>query len=351
MGDKEPTLRHDRAVPTPRLEPMAAFRGTTARDLVEVTDDPTALDTGGRWAVALTFEGGVTLARFASWTDDPPHGEEVGHWSGPNPDTWVDSLPHAPYVSAVAGIRELIASGDVYQVNLCRVLRAPLPDPSADDPARLWRSLTRGNPAPYEGFVRFPDVSVVSASPELFLRRHGDLVSSGPIKGTATTAAGLTAKDRAENIMIVDLVRNDLARVCRPGTVAVPHLLAIEHHPGLVHLVSTVSGQLQSDQTWIDILAATMPPGSVSGAPKLAALDVIARCEPTPRDFYCGAIGWIDADRAQAELAVAIRSFWIHDGHVYFGTGAGITWGSDPEQEWQETVLKARRLIGLAGGA
>jgi len=330
---------------------MAAFRGTPARDLVEVTHDPEVLAGGGRWAVAITFEGDVTLARFARWSDDPPRDDEVGRWQVPAADRWVDSLPRREYVAAVSGIRERIAAGDVYQVNLCRVLRAPVPDHGDADPAALWRSLTVGNPAPYEGFLRIPGVSVISASPELFLHRCGDHISSGPIKGTAATAGGLTAKDRAENIMIVDLVRNDLARVCRPGSVSVPHLLAVEQHPGLVHLVSTVSGQLQRGCTWIDILAATMPPGSVSGAPKLSALDVIAHYEPVPRGFYCGAFGWIDVDRAQAQLAVAIRSFWVSDGHVHFGTGAGITWGSDPDAEWQETVLKAARLMGLAGGA
>ena len=351
VGDKEPTLRHDRAVPTPSREPMAAFPGTTARDLVEVTDDLAALGSGGRWAVAITFEGAVTLAKFSHWSDVPPGDAEVGDWQGPRSNSWVDSLPRDAYVAAVSGIRERIAAGDVYQVNLCRVLRAPVPDQGSADPAALWRDLSRGNPAPYEGFLRIPEITVISASPELFLSRDGDLISSGPIKGTAPTAAGLTAKDHAENIMIVDLVRNDLARVCRPGSVNVPHLLAVEQHPGLVHLVSTVSGRLQDGATWADILMATMPPGSVSGAPKISALEVIAHFEPVPRSYYCGAFGWIDADHSRAQLAVAIRSFWISDAHLHFGTGAGITWGSDPEAEWQETVLKARRLMSLANGA
>jgi para-aminobenzoate synthetase component 1 len=217
---------------------------------------------------------------------------------------------------------------------------------------------------------------VVSASPELFLRLDGDLLTSAPIKGTATTPDGLTAKDRAENVMITDLVRNDLQPVCLPGTVEVTALLHVEHHPGLVHLVSTVQGRLDPDlagtgDLWSRVLAATYPPGSVSGAPKSAALRVIADLEPVPRGPYCGTVGWIDADAGRAELAVGIRTFWwtaddpattaAHapartpeggvqpvTGTLRFGTGAGITWGSDPEAEWAETELKARRLIGLA---
>jgi para-aminobenzoate synthetase component 1 len=206
-------------------------------------------------------------------------------------------------------------------------------------------------------------VWVVGASPELYLAvdpgPDGPVVSSGPIKGTARTAAGLTAKDRAENVMITDLVRNDLQRVCRPGTVAVTDLLAVEEHPGLVHLVSRVAGDLApsvagAPDAWRRILAATFPPGSVSGAPKSSALRLIAELETAPRGPYCGAVGWIDADAGTMELSVGIRTFWWTDGPrdeggvLRFGTGAGITWGSDPAAEWAETELKAERLVGLA---
>ena len=149
--------------------------------------------------------------------------------------------------------------------------------------------------------------------------------------------------------MIADLIRNDLQRVCRPGTVEVTRLLEVEHHPGLVHLVSTIRGRLAAGAGWPEIFAATMPPGSVSGAPKSTALRVIGDLEQVPRGPYCGAVGWVDADRNRACLAVGIRTFWWESGRLCFGTGAGITWGSDPQQEWEETELKARRLIGLAG--
>jgi para-aminobenzoate synthetase component 1 len=236
----------------------------------------------------------------------------------------------------------------VYQVNLTRRLSAPLP--AGADVAALGAALAEGNPAPYSAVVRIPAAGclVASASPELFLGRDGDLVSSGPIKGTAPTPAGLTAKDRAENVMIVDLVRNDLGRVCEYGSVQVPALLALEHHPGLVHLVSTVTGRLQPGRGWADAIEATFPPGSVTGAPKLAALAHIARLEPVPRGVYCGAVGWVDADRQRGELNVAIRTFWVEEGLLHLGSGGGITWDSDPADEWAEAELKARRLLAVA---
>uniref|UniRef100_UPI002027FDB4 chorismate-binding protein n=1 Tax=Actinotalea sp. C106 TaxID=2908644 RepID=UPI002027FDB4 len=231
------------------------------------------------------------------------------------------------------------------------------------DARGLAAVLAAGNPAPWSGGVHVPSSSglapawVVTASPELYLRLEDGVVTSGPIKGTAPTAAGLTDKDRAENVMIADMVRNDLQRVSHPGTVEVTSLLALEQHPGLVHLVTTVQGELLDGHgDWPALLDATYPPASVSGAPKSAALGVIADLEPVARGPYCGAVGWIDADEGRAELAVGIRTFWWTSefgGVLRFGTGAGITWGSDPAGEWAETELKARRLVDLAsrGGA
>jgi para-aminobenzoate synthetase component 1 len=158
--------------------------------------------------------------------------------------------------------------------------------------------------------------------------------------------------------MIVDLVRNDLARVCGPGTVEVTELCATEPHPGLSHLVSTVRGELRAGLGWADLLAASFPPGSVTGAPKSSAMRLIDELEPVQRGPYCGAVGWVDADRGAGELAVGIRTFWLEAGRgqpdgsptpLCVGTGAGITWGSDPAGEWHETQLKARRLLAVAG--
>ncbi len=326
--------------------PYACLGGRLATGLVEVSDDPAVLDSAGFWVVVGTFEGVWTCARFAHVEAGPPPAGTP--WRGPTRDAWRTSLSADEYRAGVRRIRELIAAGTVYQVNLCRVLSAPLPDSSRLD--ELAHVLAAGNPAPYAARVQVmdADTDVVCASPELFLRRDGHGVSSAPIKGTGRVAADLTAKDVAENVMIVDLVRNDLGRVCRPGSVVVEDALSVEQHPGLVHLVSTVRGELTDGTTWPDLLAAVFPPGSVSGAPKSTALTTIAELEPAPRGPYCGAIGWVDADRGSAELAVGIRTFWRADGHLHLGTGAGITWGSDPEREWQETELKAARLLRLA---
>jgi para-aminobenzoate synthetase component 1 len=278
-----------------------------------------------------------------------------GAWRGPAAGDWTSSLDRAAYTAGVRRIREHIAAGEVYQANLCRVLSAPLTDPDADVDA-LTALLARGNPAPYAGTIRLPahGVEIATASPELYLRRDGATVESGPIKGTGRTAQDLLDKDRAENVMIVDLVRNDLGRVCATGSVTVPELCAVEPHPGLVHLVSTVRGELTPGAGWRDLLDATFPPGSVTGAPKSSALRIIEALENAPRGPYCGGIGWVDADRRTGELAVGIRTFWIdrrEGGAVLrFGTGAGITWGSDPEREWDETELKASRLLAVASG-
>ena len=330
-------------------EPVAWFGGRLATGLAEVTDDPAALDTAGWWAVVVTFEGRVRCARFA---DVRPAPLPAAGWPGVPEGSWSSSLDRAGYVERVSRLRDGIAAGDHYQVNLCRVLNAPLP--AEADLAGLAARLAVGNPAPYAGLVRLPaeDLEVVSASPELFLARDGDRVSSGPIKGTATEVAGLTAKDRAENVMIVDLVRNDLGAVAVTGSVEVPALNAVEAHPGLVHLVSTVRATLRPGAGWPDLLAAAFPPGSVSGAPKSSALRAIAELEPVPRGPYCGAVGWVDATARRGTLAVGIRTFWATGAGpgraLHLGTGAGITWGSDPAAEWDETELKARRLRAVA---
>ena len=329
--------------------PLAVVGGRLATDLVDLTTDLGALDSQGFWAVVLPFEGSPICARFANvrparpWPGPP--------WEGPPPDAWTSSLSEAQFTSGVRSIRESIAAGDVYQVNLTRRLSAPLPP--GGDVAALGAALAEGNPAPYSAVVRIPAAGchVASASPERFLSRDGDVVESRPIKGTASSPEGLTAKDRAENVMIVDLVRNDLGRVCDFGSVDVPALLALEHHPGLVHLVSTVRGHLRRGCGWADAIGATFPPGSVTGAPKVAALEQIAALEPVPRGVYCGAVGWVDADHEQGDLNVAIRTFWVEDEQLHLGTGGGITWDSDPADEWAETELKARQLLRVASGS
>jgi para-aminobenzoate synthetase component 1 len=320
--------------------------------LRDVTSDPEALDSAGFWAVSADFEGRLVCARFDSVREEPVPAPVPGAWQGPAAGDWTTSLDRAAYTEGVRRIRTHIAAGEVYQANLCRVLSAPLP-PGADVDA-LTALLARGNPAPYAGTIRLPahGVEIATASPELFLSRTGRTVESGPIKGTGRTEADLLEKDYAENVMIVDLVRNDLGRVCATGSVTVPELCVVEKHPGLVHLVSAVRGELREGAGWRDLLDAAFPPGSVTGAPKSSALRIIDALETAPRGPYCGGIGWVDADRGTGELAVGIRTFWADrdEGVLRFGTGAGITWGSDPEGEWRETELKASRLLAVASG-
>jgi para-aminobenzoate synthetase component 1 len=329
--------------------PLAVVGDRLLTGLVDVTADLGALDGSGTWAVVLPYDGEPICARFSRsqparpWTGRP--------WVGVDPAAWRSSLDRDEFCQGVEAIRAAIGRGDVYQVNLTRVLAAPRP--AGVDVAALGAALAEGNPAPFSAVVRIPShgVHVASASPERFLERDGDRVWSSPIKGTAADRDGFLAKDRAENVMIVDLVRNDLGRVCEWGSVTVPALCAVEEHPGLAHLVSTVEGQLRPGRGWADAVAATFPPGSVTGAPKIAAMDHIAVLEPVSREIYCGAVGWVDADARRGALNVAIRTFWFADDEIRFGTGGGITWDSDPAGEWEETELKARRLLRVAAGA
>lgn len=351
-SDTRPRLGHVLHHPS-GLSPLARFGDRLATGLLDVTSDPAALDSSGFWAVCADFEGRLTCARFADVRRAPVPAPVPGGWRGPAVGDWVSSLDRAAYTAGVRAVRAYIAAGEVYQANLCRVLSAPVP-PDADVDA-LTALLARGNPAPYAGTIRLPGhgVEIATASPELFLRRDGRTVESGPIKGTGRTEADLLEKDYAENVMIVDLVRNDIGRVCATGSVTVPDLCAVEKHPGLVHLVSTVRGELRPGAGWPELFAAAFPPGSVTGAPKSSALRIIEELEPVPRGPYCGGIGWVDADQGTGELAVGIRTFWLDraEGVLRFGAGAGITWGSDPEGEWRETELKASRLLTVASGA
>ena len=335
---------HDEHV---RHEPLAHVGGLWGTGLTEVSSKWASLDSGGRWAVVVPFDGDPLFARFASWSPDCP-ADVIGAWPGVAEDQWSSSAARSDYMEQVENARAAIGRGDVYQVNICRVLSAALPIDA--DIAALHMLLHEHNPAPYSALVRLPEqgIHIASASPELYLERRGNKISSGPIKGTGVVEADLADKDRAENVMIVDLVRNDLSRIAEVGSVQVSGLLEMEHHPGLVHLVSRVTATISADTRWEDVATATFPPGSISGAPKSSALALIAALESVSREFYCGAVGWVDADEGTACLAVAIRTFWRSEHRLHFGTGAGITWGSDAESEWSETELKAAHLCSVA---
>jgi para-aminobenzoate synthetase component I len=372
-------------------------------DAVRVASGPDALDVldrlpPGWWAGFLSYELGgaververrrrprsekestlpeLVLARFpARLVLDPASGRSELHGQGEArdllaqavevaragagaPDSpplprWHSSLDRAAFEQRVATILEHIGAGDCYQVNLTRRLTCE----QAADPVGLFSALDRCNPSPHGALLRFgsapgaPALAVVSASPERFLSWRGRDTETRPIKGTGTDPMTLaaSAKDRAENVMIVDLARNDFGRVCEPGSVVVPALCELEAHPGLHHLVSTVRGRRRAGTGIGALVRATFPPASVTGAPKPRVMQIIEDLEPVPRGVYCGAVGWIDTERDAGDLNVAIRTFTVAHGRTHLGVGAGIVADSDPSAEWAETELKAARLLTAAG--
>lgn len=332
---------------------FAEFGDKRFENLLDVTVDLERLSEPGYWVVIGSFEQSWLLLKFKDLTINKQHNHQ---WKGINKDSWTSSLNENQYIDAVNKLKDHIALGDVYQANICRVLKTEI-NKTDFDIEGLFSLLKTGNPAPYSSLIKVSkesherlnkDILITSASPELFLERDKDHIYSSPIKGTGKTETDLTEKDRAENVMIVDLVRNDLSRVCQTGSVEVPKLLEVQSHPGLVHLVSTIQGKLKAQTSWKEIFDATFPPGSVTGAPKISALKLIKKLERANREIYCGTIGWIDNFTQRASLSVAIRTFWIDGDYLYFGTGAGITWGSDAKSEWLETELKCANLFEIA---
>ena len=260
----------------------------------------------------------------------------------------------AAYETAVRRVIDYILAGDVFQVNISQRFIAELP--AALGPLDLYRRLQAGNPAPFAAYLKLDDLVLASSSPERFLRLDGDRVETRPIKGTRprggsvaedeALAAELSAseKDRAENVMIVDLLRNDLSRVCRDGSIAVPELCAVERFATVMHLVSAVTGRLRPGLTAVDLLAACFPGGSITGAPKIRAMQIIAELEATRRGPYCGAIGYLGFD-GSLDTSVVIRTFAIRGRRATFQAGSGIVADSVPEAEYEETLAKARALF------
>ncbi len=281
-----------------------------------------------------------------------------------SPPAWNGALATAPlaalwsvdeYRSAVARVHEHLAAGDCYQVNLTQPFLAPLAAPAWV----LHDRLARRHPVPYGAYLDLGEAQIVANSPELFLRRRGSRVETRPIKGTRPRAgsaahdAALAAelrrdpKERAEHVMIVDLERNDLGRVCAAGSVAVAELARLETHPTVHHLVSVIAGRLADGVGLADLLRATFPGGSITGAPKERTMEIIAALEPWPRGPYCGAIGLFHP-RGDLELGLAIRTAVVADGVVRWGAGGGIVADSDAERELAEAWLKTAALrLGL----
>jgi para-aminobenzoate synthetase component I len=282
----------------------------------------------------------------------------------PDSFTMRSGLTRAEYEAGVASIRQSIADGEIYQANLTRRLETPF----RGDPWQLYRRLRTGDPALFAGFVDLGPSpftgaprAIMSASPEPFLSvtREG-LVETNPIKGTRPRGRDrasdralacellASAKDRAENVMIVDVLRNDLGRVCRPGSVRVPRLCRLERTAAVQHLVSTVTGRLEAGRDAFDLLAASFPGGSITGAPKIRAMQLLEGLEPVRRGPYTGVAGWLGADGAMG-TSILIRSFVADGERLTLHVGGGITWRSDPAAEWDETVAKARGPLSAIG--
>ena len=319
-------------------------------------------DAGAAWLVSTGIDasGTVSSARAAARADDvlarlaapvaPRRAAPV------TAATLTSTFTRDEYVAAVRRVREYILAGDVFQVNLSQRFEAPF----AGDSLALYARLRAETPAPFAGYLDGGDFQLVSASPERFLLVDGDRVETRPIKGTRprgatpalddVLAAELSgsAKDRAENVMIVDLLRNDLSRVCRPGTVRATDLLALERHPTVHHLVSTVEGRLNAGAGGVALLRAAFPGGSITGAPKVRAMEIIAELEPAPRGPYCGTMGYLSLAGAM-DTSILIRTCVVHGGRLRFSAGGGIVADSDPAAEYAETLDKARALVAAAG--
>jgi para-aminobenzoate synthetase component 1 len=288
------------------------------------------------------------------------------------PPEVISNFTMVGYLEAIEKIKEYIRSGDTYQTNLTQQLRVDLP-PGLEPGSIFWR-LRRDHPAPFAAFINRNDSTVVSASPERFFKmspRHPvsaspSLISTSPIKGTrprGTTPEEdailrnellTSAKDRAENVMIVDLLRNDIGRVCEFGSVRIEKLCDLEEHPTLFHLVSTVTGSLRKDASMSEILRAVFPCGSITGAPKIRTMQIIDEIETANRGLSMGAIGchvpsgW-DLVGGLLDLSVAIRTMVVRDREAVFNVGGGIVIDSDPEKEYEESLLKARALLDALG--
>jgi para-aminobenzoate synthetase component 1 len=314
---------------------------------------------------ALDLRLGVVRERLASCARHVDGAADGAGWAGDTGQLELRSgLDRAKYEAGVESVRQSIAHGEIYQANLTRRLEAPF----RGDPWPLYRRLRTGDPSLFAAFIDLGPSpltgaprAIASASPEPFISVTSDgAVATNPIKGTRPRgrdreddrrlARELLAseKDRAENVMIVDVLRNDLGRVCRPGSVCVPRLCRLERTAAVQHLVSTVTGQLAAGRDAFDLLAASFPGGSITGAPKIRAMELLETLEPVRRGPYTGIAGWIGADGAMGS-SILIRTFVADGDRLSLHVGGGITWRSDPAAEWDETVAKAAGPLRAVG--
>jgi len=260
----------------------------------------------------------------------------------------------AEFIDSVNRIHEYILDGDVFQVNLSRNWTGVAPENL--DPASLFKELALNNPAPFAGLSSFDGAAVVSSSPERLVEVHGRSVQTRPIAGTRPRGAGAQEdmalseellghpKERAEHIMLIDLERNDLGRVCKPGSVEVDELMVVESFAHVHHIVSNVRGELADDATPVDVIRALFPGGTITGCPKIRCMEIVAELEATGRGFYTGSMGYLGKN-GNMDLNILIRSMFVRDNTLAFRTGAGIVADSVPQGEVKETEAKAKGLI------
>ncbi len=274
---------------------------------------------------------------------------------------WNSNFDRETYMEAVANVVEYILDGDIFQANIAQCFSATLPENYA--PWQFYKSLRKRNAATFAAFLDHGEIIIASSSPERFLAVKGKHVETRPIKGTMPRSSDPTEdkhladilldseKDRAENLMIVDLMRNDLSRVCRPHSVLTPVLCGLESYASVHHLVSVVTGELAKDKSLVDLIAAAFPGGSITGAPKLRAMEIITEIERKARGIYCGSIGYMGFN-GNFDSNIGIRTVLFQGGRAVFQAGGGITALSDPAAEYQETLDKAARIFSVfEGGA
>jgi para-aminobenzoate synthetase component I len=286
-----------------------------------------------------------------NWIGRPNHFSQV---QGEKPDTSKPPITFTKesFIQAVEKIKRYIASGDVFQVNLSVRQHFELDMHALE----IYETLRKVNPSPYMAYLHFPEFQIVSGSPELLVKKQENAVSTRPIAGTRSRGENEeediklanelieNEKERAEHVMLVDLERNDLGRVCEYGSVHVNEFMVIEKYSHVMHIVSNVQGTLRKEANYADIIKATFPGGTITGAPKVRTMEIIEELEPTRRGIYTGSIGWIGFDE-NMELNIIIRTLLVKDGYGYVQSGAGIVIDSNPEYEYKESLKKAKALI------